>query len=585
VNGKRQVRRRITAFPIRNSALRTRRRLMNASMTTVDVCPECGLQLTYPVNTGGLCPRCLIAAAVENLSTVDHPALGRFGAIGSAPNIETLNAQLPAYEFCELLGRGGAGWVFRALQRSLNRPVAIKILHGSSSGVSDAAQRFAREAQILARLNHPRIVTVHDYGILPESQYLVMEYVPGPTLRYVLRAPGVREDALRIADQICEAVEYAHTMGVLHRDLKPENVLFESNDNLDTLKVADFGISRLLGGTEPGFHQTQTGFVVGTPFYAAPEQMAATGPVDARADIYSIGVMLYEMLTGQLPRGRFPSPSRLVNVPAGIDAVVLRCLESDPTRRYSDVASLRKAIQEVKSGATRRRRVVAFSLASAALAALAIWALLTFSNGDAGGPSNTVPLTQPNSATPTAKPDVPPPATPDPTDIAKSTPPQPPVTTPSAPPAQQEPPPLPSSPLPEDEYFNISKVEIYGQPPFGLELRIDARQANNQFKLKEGASLVWVAQTSGVHRVDVPFKSPEGQPAFTIADQLSLDMHDRWPIEIYIAERWYKPTTGSRRLSNTVRVNSRDVHGIFGLRPTPDPKRVLVPGLNYHPPK
>ena len=255
----------------------------------------------------------------------------------------------------------------------------MKILHGHTSGIRDASQRFAREAQILARLNHPRIVTVHDYGALAKSQYLVMEYVPGPTLRDLLRSSAIGGHALRIADNICEAVEYAHSMGVLHRDLKPENVLFESIDNVDSVKVADFGISRLIGDTEAGFHQTQTGFVVGTPFYAAPEQLSAKETVDSRADMYSIGVMLYEMLTGQLPRGRFPPPSRLSKVPAGSTRVVLRCLESDPAGRFADVGALRKALHEVESGATRRRRVVAKSLAGAALVALAIGGALFIS--------------------------------------------------------------------------------------------------------------------------------------------------------------------------------------------------------------
>ena len=166
-----------------------------------------------------------------------------------------------------------------------------------------------------------------------------MEYVAGPTLRDLLRGPALGDKALRIVDHICEAVEYAHSMGILHRDLKPENVLFDSFDDLDSLKVADFGISRLIGDTEPGFHQTQTGFVVGTPFYAAPEQMTAASHVDTRADIYSIGVMLYEALAGQLPRGRFAPPSHHRKVPAGADAVVLRCF-----RKRSESSTVTKML-------------------------------------------------------------------------------------------------------------------------------------------------------------------------------------------------------------------------------------------------
>ena len=364
-------------------------RMSTQQPIAVNVCPECGQLFAPDVNTGGLCPRCLMAAAVANLSTVDHPALGRFGDVGATPDIEHLNQQLPQYEFSELLGRGGAGWVFRAQQKSLDRPVAIKLLHGRSGGIADAAQRFEREAQLLARLKHPRIVTVYDFGAIDDGKYLAMEFVSGPTLRDVLRGPRLScEAAMRIADQICEAVAYAHSMGVLHRDLKPENVLFESQGYAGSLKVVDFGISRLLGDTEPGFHLTKTGFVVGTPFYAAPEQMTATGAIDARADIFSIGVMLYEMLTGQLPRGRFARPSQMAKVPAALDAVVLRCLESDPERRYRDTAAVREALHAAMIGSGKWRRIGWLSTA-AVLSGVVLWALLAWSGRQAPSVADT----------------------------------------------------------------------------------------------------------------------------------------------------------------------------------------------------
>jgi serine/threonine protein kinase len=504
------------------------------------------------------------------------------------PDVDELNAQLPAYEFSELLGRGGAGWVFRALQRSLHRPVAIKILHGAASGISDAAQRFAREAQILARLKHPRIVTVHDYGALPESQYLVMEYVPGPTLRDVLRSTSLTDKAVHIGDQICEAVEYAHSMGVLHRDLKPENVLFDSIDRLDTLKVADFGISRLIGDTEPGFHQTQTGFVVGTPFYAAPEQMAGDQPIDARADIYSIGVMLYEMLTDQLPRGRFPAPSRLKKVPTGIDAVVLRCLESDPAKRYPDVASLRQGLREVLTGTTQRRRLIAFSAVAAAIAALGVWAASAYFGGrptdtaqpnpgkqeskQSGADSKTTNLTpaptqQPSeSAAPNSAPNVPADQRNQPTTAPTTPSDSPPIPAPTT-----------SRLMRDDENFDISDVTVYGFVPSMLEFRIDGRLAYDGFKLQEGASLVWVIQTGDVDRVAIPFELPAGTREFTIAQSRMLGFRSQWPIEVYIAERVLKPTTSIRRLSNAVRINSSDMKRGPAPPATPKDGRVVIP--------
>jgi serine/threonine protein kinase len=576
-------------------------------------CPECGLRLTHPTQTGGLCPRCLIATAVEHLSTVDHPALGRFGAVGTTPDLAKLNAQLPAYEFVELLGRGGAGWVFRARQRSLNRAVAIKILHSAAAGILDTAQRFTREGQILARLNHPKIVTVHDYGSLAESQYIVLGYVPGPTLRDLLRGPALGANAFRIADQICEAVEYAHAMGVLHRDLKPENVLFESFDNLDSLKVADFGISRLIGDTEPGFHLTQTGFVVGTPFYAAPEQMTADGPIGTRADIYSIGVMLYEMFAGQLPRGRFAPPSHHRKIPSGVDAVVLRCLESDPNRRYADVAALRTALRDVASGAARRRRILK-SAALAAIAAVTIlcaWPLL-FSRGTAEvalqptkAPEPTAPVSQPAaetkpSTTPpapvSAKPTSPPPAETrrdKPAPLASqppalppasdkpsvaSVPPQSETFRPLPPPdnAHHEPSP-PSPPTKDEDYFDIASVRVYGFTPTSLEFRITGKQLHDDLTLHDGANLVWVIQTDGVHRIDSPFKMEPQTHTVSISDRASLDFNDAWPIEVFIAERWYSPHPGSRRLSNIVRVKAIDVRAESPPRPqTTDGKTTLL---------
>ena len=533
--------------------------------TTAVACPECGLPFAPDVHMGGLCPRCLMAAAVANLSTVDHPALGRFGDVGAAPDIEQLNQQLPQYEFFELLGRGGAGWVFRARQKSLDRPVAIKLLHGKSGGIVDAAQRFEREAQLLARLKHPRIVTVYDYGAISTGPYLVMDFVPGPTLRDVLRGPRLSAAAaVRIADQICEAVEYAHSMGVLHRDLKPENVLFESHGYADDLRVVDFGISRLIGDTEPGFHLTKTGFVVGTPFYAAPEQMTPTKAIDARADIFSIGVMLYEMLTGQLPRGRFARPSQLAKVPAALDTVTLRCLESDPERRFRDVKSLRQALEAAITGSANWHRAAWLSAASAALGALIVWAALAWSGGEPGEMAKTGPPSRQKLPATTTTPDrtvatLPNVPAPDEQNLPKSN--------------QQQ----PASPPREEAYFELSDVRVYGFSPFTMEVRIDGRQAYEAFELKQGATLVWVVQTDGPHRIDTPFTLPTGKREFTIADRLTLDFRDRWPIEVYLAERWYAPEAGSLRLSNIVRLERGDVRSGVAPPAAPTGNRVLIP--------
>lgn len=581
--------------------------MVNVPSITFHHCPECGLRLPNPSTTGGLCPRCLIATAVEDLSTVDHPALGRFGDIGVTPDVAHLNRQLPAYEFIELLGRGGSGWVFRARQRTLNRTVAIKILHGATAAPSDAAHRFTREAQILARLNHRRIVTIHDFGSLPEFEYIVMEYVPGPTLREFLRGHPLGMKAFDIADQICDAVEHAHSIGVLHRDLKPENVLFESFDNSDSVKVADFGISRLIGDTEPGFHQTNTGFVVGTPFYAAPEQMTAGAKIDTRADIYSIGVMLYEMLTGQLPRGRFAPPSQHRRVPAGTDAVVLRCLESDPARRYANLALVRARLRDVASGAAHRRRILKLAAVPAIALVLIAGAWMFLSNRSAHEvalhsattpDSHSLPQTVATSTSNTVRPQ-PSKAIQPPAALPKNPPNQPPVvekppTAPSSgslpesheatasgspagrktdepfrplpPPVKQQQGPPPAASLRDEELFQISSVKVYGFTPTSLDFRITGRRMAGNFTVANGNSLVWVVQTAGPHRIDSPFKLDPRSHTFSITDHIALDFGDAWPLQIFIAERWYSPNPGARRLSNITVVNASDI------RAEPPPK-------------
>jgi serine/threonine protein kinase len=526
-----------------------------------EVCPECGMPRSHAPSIGGLCPRCLIATAVEHLSTIDHPAIGRIDAGGHAPTLEQLNERLPAYEFVELLGRGGAGWVFQARQRSLDRPVAIKILRHHAGAMADAARRFEQEAQILGRLNHPRIVSVYDHGAVEDLRYIAMEYVAGPTLRDVLMAGRIDwRSAIHIGEQICETVEYAHAAGVLHRDLKPENVLFDAADTMHGLKVADFGISRLIGEGEQSSHRTQTGLVVGTPHYVAPEQALGDRSLDGRADIYSVGIMLYEMLTGQLPRGRFPRPSAVAGVPASIAAVVMRCLESDPERRFRDAASLRNALHRAAT-----RRVLPRWAAAAAItacgalvvAALAIQLLRNDNEPTESAQQRTVASTDEpvNVAEPA---DVPLPA-PEPISTKEEQASERPTVEPQTQTEKAQRSTPPQAPPLEAKYFELSNVQLYGVPPFSMESQGNVRKSYDDFKLREGADLVWVVATRNGHRIDMPFKMPEDASEVAVTRRVSLDIHDAWPVEIYIAERWYAPTPGDRRLSNVVRVNRGDV--------------------------
>jgi hypothetical protein len=251
-----------------------------------------------------------------------------------------------------LLGQGGMGAVYKARQRRLDRLVALKILPPEVAGAPGFAERFTREAQALARLNHPHIVIVHDFGDAGGMYYFLMEFVDGVNLRQMI-AGGKLEprEALAIVPQVCEALQYAHDEGIVHRDIKPENILL---DRKGRAKIADFGLAKLLHGGEPpagraAFSLTGSRQVMGTPHYMAPEQMERPQGVDHRADIYSLGVVFYEMLTGELPLGRFAAPSRMVHIDVRLDEVVLRSLEKEPARRYQHASEVKTDLESISS--------------------------------------------------------------------------------------------------------------------------------------------------------------------------------------------------------------------------------------------
>ena len=281
------------------------------------------------------------------------------------------------YEVGEVIGRGGMASVYRGRDLTLGREVAIKILESDLAADATFRTRFRLEAQAASRMSHPTIVRVYDAGEDVETDadgttravpYIVMELVSGQTLKEIIAAGPVSiDDAIHYTDGILEALEYSHRAGVVHRDIKPGNVMVTSAGQV---KVMDFGIARAVSDSSSTVAETTQ--ILGTAAYFSPEQ-AKGEPVDSRADVYSAGVVLYELLTGRPPfRGESPvavayqhvsetpvAPSEIVDtVPRSLDAVVLRALAKDPYQRYQDAGSFRASLDATRDGRTPSRKQV-----------------------------------------------------------------------------------------------------------------------------------------------------------------------------------------------------------------------------------
>jgi tRNA A-37 threonylcarbamoyl transferase component Bud32 len=248
-------------------------------------------------------------------------------------------------EILEVAGRGGMGTIYKARQPQLDRLVALKILSPELGRDPAFAERFAREAQALAKLNHSNIVGIFDFGQSGGFFYFLMEYVDGVTLRQLIEQKLIHpEEAQRIVIEICYALQYAHEEGIVHLDIKPSNILL---DKKGRVKIADFGLARLMGKKAGDTSGGDRAAIMGTPPYMAPEQLERPRKVDRRADIYALGVVFYEMLTGELPVGSFEPPSRKAQVDPRLDAVVLRALAREPRRRFSDAGEVRAAVEKI----------------------------------------------------------------------------------------------------------------------------------------------------------------------------------------------------------------------------------------------
>jgi predicted Ser/Thr protein kinase len=314
---------------------------MNTPAPEMKTCKQCGQSMASDAPEG-LCARCLLSAAVKGSDSG-----GTAPVPPAAPPIAEIAAHFPQLEILELLGRGGMGMVYKARQPALDRVVALKILPQETAGDAQFAERFTREARLLARLNHPNIVGVYEFGERDGLFYFIMEFVDGPNLRQLIQTRTIKPaEALAIVPKICEALQFAHEEGVMHRDIKPENILI---DKKGRVKIADFGLAKILGIETGDLGLTQTGMSLGTPRYMAPEQIEHPEDVDHRADIYSLGVVFYEMLTGELPIGRFAPPSQKVEVDVRLDDVVLRSLEKDVLRRYQHASEIKSDMDTIAS--------------------------------------------------------------------------------------------------------------------------------------------------------------------------------------------------------------------------------------------
>ena len=342
-------------------------------------CPTCHQPIPADA-PGGLCPTCVLRDAEEPPPSL-HPA----------PSLEQVAAAFPKLEILGFIGQGGMGSVYKARQPNLDRVVALKILAPELRRDPGFEERFAREARTLAKLHHPNIVAIYDYGESGGFFHLLMEHVEGVNLRQAMRAGRFTpEQALAIVPGICDALQAAHAEGIWHRDIKPENILLDARGGV---KIADFGIARIVGDPRRDFTLTMTGGVLGSAAYMAPEQHERPHDVDHRADIYSLGVVIYEMLTGELPLGRFPPPSRRAEVNARIDDIVLRTLAKERELRHQSATEVKTDVQGAATAKAPASDAPAAEPASAPgtgsplarLPRLVLWSLVLFFGGAALG--------------------------------------------------------------------------------------------------------------------------------------------------------------------------------------------------------
>jgi WD40 repeat protein/tRNA A-37 threonylcarbamoyl transferase component Bud32 len=327
-------------------------------------CTQCDAELP-PDAPEGLCPKCVLGLGLTTApGSSETPPLDPTSAT-AAEQPPTVRVGVKVryvgdYELLEEIARGGMGVVYKARQASLNRIVAVKMILAGQLASETDVKRFRSEAAAAARLQHKNIVAIHEVGEHEGQHYFSMDFVDGPSLAEVVRkGPLPARQAAQCVKTIAEAVEHAHRQGILHRDLKPSNILLDPQGQP---RVTDFGLAKHVasGGRQPPDESpdsglTATGQVLGTPSYMPPEQATGEGCVDSRSDVYSLGAVLYELLTGHVPfQAETPAltiqqiletepvaPARLLpTIPRDLDTVCLKCLQKDPQRRYASAQEL-----------------------------------------------------------------------------------------------------------------------------------------------------------------------------------------------------------------------------------------------------
>jgi len=259
--------------------------------------------------------------------------------------------KLDGYSNLIKIGEGGMAHVYRGIQDSLQRPVAIKLLINDLSFDEEARHRFERESYIIARLNHANIIHVIDRGINREEMpYFVMEYVEGIELSTAAKIRNISySEKIDIIIQVLKALSYAHNNNVIHRDIKPDNILIDDDCNV---KILDFGIAQFYEGKGKSGERTCTGTIMGTYNYMSPEQRKSSENVSAQSELYSVGVVMYGLFTGKLPTGRYPDPMVLnQDIPQELNALILKCLNTNPDDRPRSAEQLKTQLLALSKGA------------------------------------------------------------------------------------------------------------------------------------------------------------------------------------------------------------------------------------------